>query len=95
MGSKRIDRPVRRFCVQLRSGVAWMERSTIQDGESRIASGLRRFPQRWAAIRMRLDSSLRWNDEDSTPVIPGEQRETRNPGAYNRGKGVLFLSSDS
>ena len=43
---------------------------------------------------MRLDSSLRWNDEDSTPVIPGEQRETRNPGAYNRGKEVLFLSSD-
>jgi len=41
---------------------------------------------------MRLDSSLRWNDEDSTRVIPGEQRETRNPGAYNRGKGVLFLS---
>ena len=27
-----------------------------------------------------LDSSLRWNDEDDTPVIPGEQRETRNPG---------------
>ena len=50
------------------------------------------FPQRWAALRMRLDSSLRWNDEDSTPVIPGEQRETRNPGAYNRGKEVLFLS---
>ena len=44
---------------------------------------------------MRLDSSLRWNDEDSTPVIPGEQRETRNSGAYNRGKGVLFLSSCS
>ena len=27
-----------------------------------------------------LDSSLRWNDEHDTPVIPGEQRETRNPG---------------
>ena len=44
---------------------------------------------------MRLDSSLRWNDEDSTSVIPGEQRETRNPGAYTRGKGVLFLSSNA
>ncbi len=28
-----------------------------------------------------LDSSFRWNDENDTPVIPGEQRETRNPGA--------------
>jgi hypothetical protein len=41
---------------------------------------------------MRLDSSFRWNDKDSTSVIPGEQRETRNPSAYSRGKGVLFLS---
>jgi dTMP kinase len=24
-----------------------------------------------------------WHDEDDTPVIPGEQRETRNPGAEN------------
>jgi len=44
---------------------------------------------------MRLDSSLRWNDEDSTSVIPGEHRETRNPEAYTRGKGVLFLSSEA
>ena len=28
-----------------------------------------------------LDSSFRWNDEDDMPVIPGEHRETRNPGA--------------
>ena len=28
-----------------------------------------------------LDSSFRWHDEDDTPVIPGEQRETRDPGA--------------
>jgi hypothetical protein len=28
-----------------------------------------------------LDSSLRWNDGDHKPVIPGEQRETPNPGA--------------
>ena len=28
-----------------------------------------------------LDFSFRWNDEDDPPVIPGEQRETRNPGA--------------
>jgi hypothetical protein len=28
-----------------------------------------------------LDSSFRWNDADDMPVIPGEQRETRNPGA--------------
>ena len=27
------------------------------------------------------DSSLRWNDADDMPVIPGEHRETRNPGA--------------
>ena len=30
-----------------------------------------------------LDSNFRWNDEDDKPVIPGEQRETRNPGAEN------------
>ena len=23
-----------------------------------------------------------WDDEDDTPVIPGEQRETRNPSAF-------------
>ena len=28
-----------------------------------------------------LDSSLRWNDAGDMPVIPGEHRETRNPGA--------------
>ncbi len=28
-----------------------------------------------------LDSSLRWNDDPATLVIPGEQRETRNPEA--------------
>jgi hypothetical protein len=27
-----------------------------------------------------LDSRLRGNDENDTPVIPGEHRETRNPG---------------
>jgi hypothetical protein len=25
-----------------------------------------------------LDFSFRWNDEKDKPVIPGEQRETRN-----------------
>ena len=28
-----------------------------------------------------LDASLRWHDDDHMPVIPGEHRETRNPGA--------------
>ena len=28
-----------------------------------------------------LDSRLRGNDENDTPVIPGEHRATRNPGA--------------
>ena len=64
--------------------LAWREQQEEQDCPS--------CQQRWAALRMRLDSSLRCNDEDSPPVIPGAQRETRNPGAYHRGKGILFLS---
>ena len=28
-----------------------------------------------------LDSSFRWHDEDDMPIIPGERRETRDPGA--------------
>jgi hypothetical protein len=42
---------------------------------------------------MRLDSSLRWNDEDSTPVIPGEQRETRNPGGITGGQCSISLDA--
>ena len=34
-----------------------------------------------ASLPHLLDSSFRWNDKDDPPVIPGEQRETRNPGA--------------
>jgi hypothetical protein len=30
--------------------------------------------------RIPLDSRLRGNDENNPPVIPGEQREARNPG---------------
>ena len=42
---------------------------------------------------MRLDSSLRWNNEDSMPVIPGEQRETRNPGGITGGKCSILLDA--
>ncbi len=34
-------------------------------------------------VPLPLDSSFHWHDEHPESVIPGEQRETRNPGGGN------------
>ncbi len=59
-----------------------------KDAQDKIREGPRGEILRYAAQKQNaqltslpLDSSFRWNDEDDTPVIPGEQCETRNPGA--------------
>ena len=41
------------------------------------------YPEPFDSTSLRSGQALSkgWNDEDDMPVIPGEHRETRNPGA--------------
>src|SRR5262245_50910875 len=51
-------------------------------------------------FRIEIRDQLCWNVEDHNPVIPGEQRETRNPGGKQletraRDRPTSFLSVSS